>query len=97
MHTVVFGWFGVSVIWLAPLVIRLAIAALTRDVDARGRGTIRLWLGFIGVFIGSGALEAALAPQTGNALGHALLGLATRTLGRGAFFLLPVLVLASLP
>jgi len=97
MHTVVFGWFGVSVIWLAPLVIRLAIAALTRDVDARGRGTIRLWLGFIGVFIGSGALEAALAPQTGNALGHALLGVAMRTLGRGAFFLLPVLLLASLP
>ena len=97
MHTVVFGWFGVSVIWIVPLLIRLAIAALTRDDDARGRGTIRLWLGFIGVFLGSGALEAALAPQTGNALGHALLGVATRTLGRGAFFLLPALVLASLP
>jgi DNA segregation ATPase FtsK/SpoIIIE, S-DNA-T family len=97
MHTVVFGWFGVSVIWFAPLLIRLAIAALTRDGETRGRGTIRLWLGFVGVFVGSGALEAALAPQTGNALGHAFFGVAMRALGRGAFFLLPVLVLASLP
>lgn len=97
MHTVVFGWFGVSVLWLVPLAFRLAWAAFMRDPQTRGRGTIRLWLGFAGVFIGSGALEAALAPNTGNALGHALLGLAERTLGRGAFFALPVLVLAGLP
>jgi S-DNA-T family DNA segregation ATPase FtsK/SpoIIIE len=97
MHTVVFGWFGVSVLWLAPLALRLAFAALQRGPETRGRGTIRLWLGFAGVFAGSGALEAALVPSTGNALGHALLGLALRTLGRGAFFALPVLVLGALP
>nr|WP_242538568.1 DNA translocase FtsK [Trinickia acidisoli] len=97
MHTVVFGWFGVSVIWLVPLALRLAIAAFTRDTPARGRGTIRLWLGFVGVFVGSGALEAALAPHTGNALGHAVLGLALRALGRGAFFVAPALVFAGLP
>jgi S-DNA-T family DNA segregation ATPase FtsK/SpoIIIE len=97
MHTVVFGWFGVSVIWFVPLALRLAIAAFTREPEARGRGTIRLWLGFLGVFASSGALEAALAPTTGNALGHTLLEVATRALGRGTFFVLPALLLASLP
>ena len=97
MHTVVFGWFGVSALWLVPLALRLAIGAFLRNAPARGRGTIRLWLGFAGVFVGSGALEAALVPQTGNALGHALLGVALRVLGRGAFFALPILVLAGLP
>lgn len=95
MHTVVFSWFGVSALWVIPLALRLAIGAITRD--ARGRGTIRLWLGFAGVFIGSGALEAALAPSTGNALGHALLGVGTRALGRGAFVVSPLLLIAGLP
>ncbi len=97
MHTVVFGWFGVSALWFVPLAVRLVIAAVTRDAFAGGRGTIRLWLGFAGVFAGSGALEAALAPHTGNALGHALLGVALRALGRGAFVAAPLLVLAGLP
>ncbi|MGN6229611.1 MAG: DNA translocase FtsK [Trinickia sp.] len=97
MHTVVFGWFGVSALWAVPLALRLAIAALMRGTEASGRGTIRLWLGFASVFAGSGALEAALAPHTGNALGHALLGIALRALGRGAFVVSPALVLAGLP
>ena len=50
MHTVVFGWFGVSALWLVPLALRLAIGAFLRNAPARGRGTIRLWLGFAGVF-----------------------------------------------
>ena len=97
MHTVVFGWFGVSAIWFVPLALRLAMAAFARDADARGRGKIRLWLGFAGVLTGSGTLEAMLAPHTGNALGHALLAAATRALGRGAFFAPPALLFASLP
>lgn len=97
MHTVVFGWFGVSAIWFVPLALRLAMAAFAREPDARGRGTIRLWLGFAGVLAGSGTLEAVLAPHTGNALGHALLAATTRALGRGAFFAPPALLLASLP
>ncbi|PMS18800.1 cell division protein FtsK [Trinickia dabaoshanensis] len=95
MHTVVFSWFGVSALWVIPLALRLAIGAIMRD--AGRRGTIRLWLGFAGVFAGSGALEAALAPHTGNALGHALLGFGMRALGRGAFFAAPLLLLAGLP
>lgn len=97
MHTVVFGWFGVSSIWFAPLAVRLALAAMMRESGARGRGKIRLGLGFAGVLIGSGSLEAALAPQTGNALGHALLGASLHVLGRGSYFVLPALMLASLP
>jgi S-DNA-T family DNA segregation ATPase FtsK/SpoIIIE len=97
MHTVVFGWLGASVLWTVPLALRLAIAALMRGRGERGRGTIRLWLGFASVFAGSGALEAALAPHTGNALGHALLGVALRILGRGAYVVSPVLLLAGLP
>ena len=97
MHTVVLGWFGVSVIWLLPVAVRFVIAACLREPGARGRGAIRLWLGFAGVYIGSAAIEAALAPHTGNALGHALLSGAVRALGRGALFALPVLMLASLP
>ncbi|MGG1944460.1 DNA translocase FtsK [Trinickia sp. NRRL B-1857] len=95
MHTVVFSWFGVSALWAIPLALRLAIGAISRD--ARGRGTIRLWLGFAAVFIGSGALEAALVPNTGNALGHALLGVGVRALGRGAFAVSPLLLIAGLP
>ena len=97
MHTVVFGWFGVSAIWFVPLALRLAMAAFAREADARGRGKIRLWLGFAGVLAGSGTLEAMLAPHTGNALGHALFAAATRALGRGAFFAPPALLFASLP
>ncbi|TAM51482.1 MAG: cell division protein FtsK [Paraburkholderia sp.] len=97
MHTVVFGWFGVSAIWFVPLALRLAMAAFSREPDARGRGTIRLWLGFAGVLAGSGTLEAVLAPHTGNALGHALLAATTRVLGRGAFFAPLALLLVSLP
>ncbi|MGN6668114.1 MAG: hypothetical protein ACTHKH_14290, partial [Trinickia sp.] len=97
MHTVVFGWFGVSALWFVPLALRLVIAAVMRDALAGGRGKIRLWLGFAGVFVGSGVLEAALAPHTGNALGHAVLGVALRALGHGAFVVAPLLVLAGLP
>ena len=74
MHTVVLGWFGVSAFWFLPFLWRLIKAALPGGDGLRGPGTIRLWLGFLCVLTASCALEAAIVPSTGNALGHVVMG-----------------------
>jgi DNA segregation ATPase FtsK/SpoIIIE, S-DNA-T family len=82
MHTVVFGWFGVSAVWFIPLLWRIVKSVLPNGGGLRGPGTIRLWLGFFCVLLASCTLEAALfhsfafaadADHLGRAL---LLGLA---------------------
>jgi S-DNA-T family DNA segregation ATPase FtsK/SpoIIIE len=98
MHTVVSGWFGVCAVWFLPLAWRLAKAALPGGAGLRGPGTIRLWLGFACVLAASCSLEAALAPTARNALGHALLGGASRVLGHtGAPLAALAVLLVSLP
>jgi DNA segregation ATPase FtsK/SpoIIIE, S-DNA-T family len=73
MHTVVFGWFGVSAVWFIPLLLRLAKSVLPGGAGLRGPGTIRLWLGFIGVLVASSTLEALLPASAGtDGFGHAL-------------------------
>ncbi|MEX3526051.1 MAG: DNA translocase FtsK, partial [Burkholderia sp.] len=57
MHTVVFGWFGMSAVWFIPLVWRLVKGMLPGG--AKG-GSIRLWLGFASVFVASCTLATAL-------------------------------------
>ncbi|RKF36495.1 DNA translocase FtsK [Paraburkholderia fungorum] len=73
MHTVVFGWFGGSAVWLIPLLWRLVKSALPGGAGLRGPGTIRLWLGFVCVMVASCTLEASLIDAAGvNGFGHAL-------------------------
>jgi S-DNA-T family DNA segregation ATPase FtsK/SpoIIIE len=78
MHTVVFGWFGISAVWFIPLLWRIVKSVLPNGGGLRGPGTIRLWLGFFCVLFASCALEAALFHSFAFAadadhLGHALL------------------------
>jgi len=85
MHTVVFGWFGASVVWFLALLWRVVKSALPGGVGLRGPGTIRLWLGFFCVLLSSATLEGALAGameaqeninRGGRALAAALAGIA---------------------
>ncbi|SAL12280.1 cell division protein FtsK [Caballeronia sordidicola] len=78
MHTVVFGWFGISAVWFIPLLWRIVKSVLPNGGGLRGPGTIRLWLGFFCVLLASCTLEAALFHFVAFAtdidrLGHALL------------------------
>ncbi|WP_213777438.1 DNA translocase FtsK [Caballeronia sp. dw_276] len=78
MHTVVFGWFGISAVWFIPLLWRIVKSVLPNGGGLRGPGTIRLWLGFFCVLLASCALEAALFHSfefaaSADHLGHALL------------------------
>ncbi|WP_321929889.1 DNA translocase FtsK [Paraburkholderia guartelaensis] len=99
MHTVVPGWFGVSAVWFIPLIWRLVKSVLPGGAGLRGPGTIRLWLGFVGVLVASCALEATLIDIAGfNALGHALSGGLGKLIGHVAAPLaMTALLLVSLP
>ncbi|ATE29086.1 cell division protein FtsK [Burkholderia mallei] len=71
MQTVVLGWFGFSAVWFIPLFWRLVKAALPGGGGLAGPGSIRLWLGFVGVLTASCTLATALTGDaTTNALGH---------------------------
>ncbi|WP_343674035.1 FtsK/SpoIIIE family DNA translocase [Paraburkholderia heleia] len=99
MHTVVPGWFGVSAVWLIPLIWRLVKSVLPGGAGLRGPGTIRLWLGFVGVLVASCALEATVIDIAGfDALGHALSGGLGKLVGHVAAPLaMTALLLVSLP
>ena len=103
MHTVVLGWFGGSVVWFVPLLWRLAKSMLPGGDGLRGPGTIRLWLGFVGVLLASMALEGALLGsfeaaaginRCGHVLANALAGLAGSV---GAWSIAAAALLVSLP
>ncbi|WP_199543980.1 DNA translocase FtsK [Paraburkholderia kururiensis] len=98
MHTV-FGWFGASALWFLPLFWRLAKSVLPGGAGLRGPGTIRLWLGFMGVLVASMTLDAALVGIAGSdALGQGLAGVFGKLLGHiGTPVAMAVLFLASLP
>ncbi|MEX3957098.1 DNA translocase FtsK [Trinickia sp. EG282A] len=101
MHTVVSGWFGVSAVWFVPLAWRLAKALLPGGSGLGGPGTIRLWFGFACVLAASSTLEAALAPASGSALGHAFVAAADHAFGAAGRLVAPVgalpLLIAGLP
>ncbi|WP_459625010.1 DNA translocase FtsK 4TM domain-containing protein, partial [Burkholderia sp. 3C] len=99
MHSVVFGWFGVSAIWFVPLVWRLVKAMLPGGAGTAGRGLIRLWLGFASVFVASCTLATALpGGDTGDAFGHALAAGFDRVFGHiGTPLVMVVLFVGGLP
>ncbi|KJJ99760.1 cell division protein FtsK [Burkholderiaceae bacterium 26] len=91
----VLGWFGISTVWLLPLVWRYVTRALAGERDfLKGRGTVRLWLVTFVALSASAALEALTSgadPQdkAGGAAGRAVSSLFSHMLGwTGAFLLM---------
>ncbi|MCO5397889.1 FtsK/SpoIIIE family DNA translocase [Ralstonia soli] len=91
----VLGWFGISTVWLLPLVWRYVTRALAGERGfLKGRGTVRLWLVTLVALSASAALEALTSgadPQdkAGGAAGRALSSLFSHMLGwTGAFLLM---------
>ncbi|PRH21832.1 DNA translocase FtsK [Burkholderia multivorans] len=98
MHTVVFGWFGISAVWFLLLFWRLVQAMLPGGGGLAGPGSIRLWLGFAAVFVASCTLTSALSGADTNALGHAFAGGFAHVLGPiGTPVAMVVLLFAGLP
>ncbi|AOR69151.1 cell division protein FtsK [Burkholderia stabilis] len=98
MHTVVFGWFGISAVWFLLLFWRLVQAMLPGGGGLAGRGSIRLWLGFAAVFVASCTLTSPLSGLDTNALGHAFSAGFAHVLGPiGTPVAMVVLLLAGLP
>lgn len=98
MHTVVFGWFGISAVWFLLLFWRLVQAMLPAGGGLAGRGSIRLWLGFAAVFVASCALTSPLSGPDTNALGHAFSNGFAHVLGPiGTPVAMVVLFFAGLP
>ncbi|VWB73863.1 cell division protein FtsK [Burkholderia lata] len=98
MHTVVFGWFGISAVWFLLLFWRLVQAVLPGGVGLAGRGSIRLWLGFAAVFVASCTLTSPLSGPDTNALGHAFSAGFAHVLGPiGTPVAMVVLFFAGLP
>ncbi len=61
MLTIFFGGFGLSTLWLIPLIWRIARARLARrQPPVGGEGTIRLWLGALLVLMASATLEGLI-------------------------------------
>jgi S-DNA-T family DNA segregation ATPase FtsK/SpoIIIE len=96
----VFGWFGWSALWLAPLLGRLFKTFALKKATLQGHGSIRLWLGTLLMLCASSALEAMLrsgAASRGSVVfGNMLATSITGTFGTllGALLLLGVVVLA---
>ncbi|VWC80316.1 cell division protein FtsK [Burkholderia lata] len=98
MHTVVFGWFGISAVWFLLLFWRLVQAMLPGGGGLAGRGSIRLWLGFTAVFVASCTLTSPLSGPDTNALGHAFSAGFAHVLGPiGTPVAMVVLFFAGLP
>ncbi|MBZ5792602.1 DNA translocase FtsK [Burkholderia contaminans] len=98
MHTVVFGWFGISAVWFLILLGRLVQTMLPGGVGLAGRGSIRLWLGFAAVFVASCTLTSPLSGPDTNALGHAFSAGFAHVLGPiGTPVAMVVLFFAGLP
>ncbi|WP_244136078.1 MULTISPECIES: DNA translocase FtsK [unclassified Burkholderia] len=98
MHTVVFGWFGISAVWFLLLFWRLVQAMLPGGGGLAGRGSIRLWLGFAAVFVASCTLTSPLSGPDTNALGHAFSAGFGHVLGAiGTPVAMVVLFFAGLP
>ncbi|WP_323748591.1 FtsK/SpoIIIE family DNA translocase [Dyella silvae] len=85
MLTFLFGGFGLSTLWLIPLLWRVGRSLLTRRaLTPGGQGTIRFWLGAALVLMTSATLEGLVIdqytddPQAGGvacrALSHAFAG-----------------------
>ena len=81
MLSFVFGAFGLSTLWLLPLLWRLSVALVRRRRPPTvGPGAIRFWAGFLLVLLSSAMLEGLVLshytddPSVGGAVCHWLAG-----------------------
>ena len=93
------GWFGLSTLWLLPLVWQTVGRVLAGERRLLGRGSLRVLLGTVLVLGASATLESLTGGEgetAGGAVGHALAGVASGVLGwTGALLMmLAVLVIA---
>nr|WP_130620811.1 DNA translocase FtsK 4TM domain-containing protein [Dyella amyloliquefaciens] len=64
MLSFLFGGFGLSTLWLAPLFWRLGHSLVARrKLSTGGQGTIRFWLGALLVLVASATLEGLVVDQ----------------------------------
>jgi S-DNA-T family DNA segregation ATPase FtsK/SpoIIIE len=69
MHIAVLNWFGLSLLWLLPLLLRFIGGLLGHGPGIGGRGTIRLWLGSVLMLVASSAIESAVRGFGANLFG----------------------------
>ena len=81
MHIAVLNWFGWSLLWLLPLLVRFIGGLLGHGPGIGGRGTIRLWLGSLLMLVASSAIEGALRSSGGNLFGSWIDAKLSSTLG----------------
>ena len=92
------GWFGWSVLWLLPLLWRLARSFLLRRAPVQGQGSIRLWLGTVFMLCASSALEALVRSEAAPAVGRFVGGIFSDAFGVAfGVVLLLATVLVTLP
>jgi len=95
-------WFGWSVLWLLPLLLRTVARALGRKSVFGGRGAIRLWCGSLLLLAASGAIEALIRAQLSSGddgpgaalMGGALLDALSGRISRGLAVALMLVLLA---
>ncbi|WP_230852099.1 DNA translocase FtsK 4TM domain-containing protein, partial [Ralstonia solanacearum] len=92
------GWFGISSVWLLPLVWRYIARVMAGERGLKGPGTVRVWLATLAALCASAALEALTAGhdahgKAGGAAGRGLASLFSHMLGGAGAFLLMLGVL----
>ena len=94
MHIAVLNWFGWSVLWLMPLLVRFIAGFFGRYSGIGGRGTIRLWLGSILMLVASSAIESAIRRSGSNLFGDWIGAKLTGLLGGAGAILFMVAAVA---
>ncbi|MGF6711017.1 S-DNA-T family DNA segregation ATPase FtsK/SpoIIIE [Luteibacter sp. W1I16] len=101
MLSFVFGAFGLSTLWLLPLLWRLGVAMVRRRRPPTvGPGAIRFWAGFLLVLLSSTALEGLMLshytddPSVGGAVCHWLAGVVSGFPGFAALLCIVAIVIA---
>ncbi|WP_186425348.1 DNA translocase FtsK [Cupriavidus metallidurans] len=90
------GWFGLSTLWLLPLVWQTVGRVLAGERRLLGRGSLRVLLGTVLVLGASATLESLTGGEgetAGGAVGHALAGVASGVLGWTGALLMMLAVL----
>ncbi|QWC89941.1 FtsK/SpoIIIE family DNA translocase [Cupriavidus metallidurans] len=90
------GWFGLSTLWLLPLVWQTVGRVLAGERRLLGRGSLRVLLGTVLVLGASATLESLTGGEgetAGGAVGHALAGVVSGMLGWTGALLMMLAVL----
>lgn len=58
------GWFGISSVWLLPMVWRYVARVMAGERGLKGPGTVRMWLATLAVLCASASLSPDLGPRS---------------------------------